>query len=95
MLALGALCQAALFLLFGCLAFLPALLLILYSTTDTFLMAVGVKRTNGLDGVILKKFSVQYPDTAGNFGNTPANQEIVVFLIGARINQCVHSALYP
>lgn len=95
MLALGALCQAALFLLFGCLAFLPALLLILYSTTDTFLMAVGVKRTNGLDGVILKKFSAQYPDTAGNFGNTPANQEIVVFLIGGRINQCVNSTLHP
>jgi hypothetical protein len=43
-LALGALCQAALFLLFGRLAFIPALLLILYRTADTFLMAVGVKR---------------------------------------------------
>ncbi|OCK90339.1 uncharacterized protein K441DRAFT_579923, partial [Cenococcum geophilum 1.58] len=85
-LALGALCQATLFLLFGRLAFLPALLLILYRTADTFLMAVGVKRNHELDGVILKKFSAQYPDTAGNFGNTPANQEIVVFLIGGRIN---------
>ena len=83
------------FLLFGHLAFLPALLIILCRTVDTFLMAVGAKRNRELDGVILKKFSAQYPDTAGNFGNTPANQEIVVFLIGARINQCVHSALYP
>lgn len=58
-------------------------------------MAVGTKRNRELDGVILKKFSAQYPDPAGNFGNTPANQEIVVFLIGARINQCVHSALHP
>jgi len=94
-LALGALCQATLFLLFGRLAFLPALLLILYRTADTFLVAVGVKRNHELDGVILKKFSAQYPDTAGNFGNTPANQEIVVFLIGGRINQFVHSNLHP
>ncbi|OCL05825.1 hypothetical protein AOQ84DRAFT_322334, partial [Glonium stellatum] len=85
-LALGALLQASLFFLFGRLAFLPALLLVLYRTADAFLMAIGVTHNRELDGVILQKFSAQYPDAAGKFGNKPASKEIVVFLIGGRIN---------
>ncbi|KAK5716596.1 hypothetical protein LTR15_009487 [Elasticomyces elasticus] len=35
---------------------------------------------------LMKKFSAQFPDEAGNYGTKPANDEICVFLIGARCN---------
>ena len=38
------------------------------------------------DGVIPAKTSVVIPDEEGRFGNTPSNQDIVVFHIGVRFN---------
>lgn len=39
-----------------------------------------------MDGVISKKTSAQFPDEEGKFGNKPASQDVVVFLIGTRYN---------
>lgn len=71
----------------GRLAVLPAVALVLYRTSDAFLIATGVKRNHYMDGIIMNKFTAQYPDAQGRFGSTPANGEIVVFLIGSRTNQ--------
>lgn len=76
--------------LIGRLSLLPASVLIVYRVLDAFLMTVGVKRNPGMDGVILNKFAAAFPDTEGKFGNKPARDGVVCFLIGARCNQYGH-----
>jgi hypothetical protein len=84
---MGALVQAGLCLVFGNRAFLPAVLFLLYRIGDTYLIATGTKKNHLMDGVIMNKFSAQYPDSHGNFGNKPANDQVLCFLIGSKINQ--------
>lgn len=85
-LCIGALLQGSLLLLVGRLALLPAAALISYRVLDTYAMATGWKRNKYMDGVLMKKFSAQFPDETGDFGSKPANSDVVVFLIGARCN---------
>jgi len=84
--AVGALLQGGLIILFGRLALVPAALLLLYRTIDVFAMSVGFKRNVYMDGVIMKKFSAQFPDANGKYGNKPADSDIVVLLLGTRSN---------
>ncbi|KAF2162753.1 hypothetical protein M409DRAFT_26991 [Zasmidium cellare ATCC 36951] len=85
-LCVGALVQGALILLVGRIALLPAAALILYRALDSYAMSVGWKRNTYMDGVLMKKFSAQIPDELGNYGNKPADTDVVVFLIGTRSN---------
>lgn len=73
--------------LIGRLSLFPAFALVTYRVLDTFLMTVGVKHNPGMDGVILNKFAAAFPDAEGKFGNRPAREGVVCFLIGARCNQ--------
>ncbi|KAJ9669574.1 hypothetical protein H2201_000441 [Coniosporium apollinis] len=86
-LSLGAILQTAAYLLVGRLSLLPASALVAYRVLDAFLMTVGVKRNPAMDGVILNKFAAAFPDAGGKFGNKPAREGVVCFLIGARCNQ--------
>lgn len=85
-LALGAATQASLYALLGTYAFLPAILYLLLTALDTALVSTGLKSNPYMKDIIPKKFSAQIPDASGNHGSQPANQDIVVFLIGTRSN---------
>jgi len=86
-LALGAIIQSILFAAIGRWAFLPALTLVAYRFLDSYLQASGLKRNDYMEAVMQTKFSAQIPDSEGRFGSKPADSEVVVFLLGARINQ--------
>lgn len=85
-LCLGAIAQGALILLAGRIALLPAVLVVLYRAFDAYAMTVGWRHNPYMDDVILKKFSAQFPDSEGRYGNTPSNNDVVVLLIGTRCN---------
>ncbi|GIZ41165.1 hypothetical protein CKM354_000448000 [Cercospora kikuchii] len=85
-LALGAATQASLYALLGTYAFLPAIFYLLLTALDTILIITGLKSNPYMKDTIPKKFSAQLPDASGNHGSQPANQDIVVFLIGTRSN---------
>lgn len=78
--------QGTLILLVGRIALLPAAALILYRALDSYAMSVGWKRNTYMDDVLMKKFTAQIPDELGNYGNKPANDDVVVFMIGTRSN---------
>ena len=85
-LCLGAVAQGSLFLLFGRLALLPAMVVLLYRALDHYAMATGWKRNIYMDDVLLKKFSAQFPTEEGEYGNKPAKDGVVVLHIGTRSN---------
>ncbi|RVD81476.1 uncharacterized protein DFL_009340 [Arthrobotrys flagrans] len=85
-LALGAVLEAILFNIIGWKAFLPPALLLFYQISDTILVLSGLKRNVLMDGVLLNKYSAQFPDSQGHFGSTPANDNVVCFIIGSRAN---------
>ncbi|KAK6434621.1 hypothetical protein LTR95_009198 [Oleoguttula sp. CCFEE 5521] len=85
-LAMGALAQAALILIAGRVAMVPALAYIIFQSANTGLQIQGITKNPGMDGVILKKVSAQLPDSTGKFGSKAANRDLVVFHIGARCN---------
>ncbi|KAK3073157.1 hypothetical protein LTR53_005494 [Teratosphaeriaceae sp. CCFEE 6253] len=85
-LCLGAIAQGTLFLAVGRLALVPAVLVVVYKVLVTYLQCIGMVRNPHMDGVLMKKFAAQFPDEAGNYGATPANNGLCVFLIGARSN---------
>lgn len=93
-LALGALAQGALFLIFGKIALIPVVLLLGYRSADAYLMAEGYIRNRYMDGVIRNKFAAQIPDENGEFSGEPADASIVVFLVGLRNNH-PYSILAP
>lgn len=68
-------------------AFILPFVVVTVRLLDTFLMAAGVKHNPFMDGVVGMKYSAQLPDEAGHYGPKPADQQVCVFLIGARCNQ--------
>ena len=78
--------QSALFLAGGRYALIPALAIVLYRSLDTYAMSKGWKHNIYMDGILQKKFSAQFPNELGEYGNKPADSEVVVFLIGTRCN---------
>ncbi|KAK3678128.1 hypothetical protein LTR78_002223 [Recurvomyces mirabilis] len=85
-LCLGAIAQGGLFLAAGRLALVPAVLLVMYRIFVAYAQSIGWMHNPLMDGVLMKKFSAQIPDSNGNYGTKPADSEIVVFLIGTRCN---------
>jgi len=85
-LSIGACINTLLFLAIGRLALLLPFLLILFRVGDALLMTFGMKHNYLMDGGILEKYSAQIPNEDGTFGPKPANQQVVVFHIGARCN---------
>ncbi|OQO09707.1 hypothetical protein B0A48_05110 [Cryoendolithus antarcticus] len=85
-LAMGALAQAALILIAGRVAMLPALAYIVFHSANTGLQIQGITKNPKMDGVIMKKVSAQLPDSTGNFGSKAAARDLVVFHIGTRCN---------
>lgn len=51
-----------------------------------YAMSVGWLHNTYQDDIIHKKFSAQFPDEEGKYGNKPADTDVVVFLIGTRCN---------
>lgn len=85
-LALGAIAQGALYLTLGRVALVIPATLLFWRILDAFLQANGYRHNPHMDGVINNKFSAQLPDRSGEFGNKPANGEVVVFLLGFSSN---------
>ena len=85
-LCFGCVIQSILFLVGGRLALTPAVAILLYKTLDAYAQSIGILPNSYMKGVIQKKFSIAFPDEEGNFGSEPSNADVVVFLIGVRIN---------
>jgi hypothetical protein len=79
--------NALLYLAMGRIALMLPFLLLLFRLGDALLITYGIKSNPKMEGVIMKKFSAQLPNPDGTIGPKPANQQVVVFLIGARCNQ--------
>lgn len=86
-LAIGACFNSLLFLAIGRLALFLPFLFVVFRIGDAVLQTYGLKKNPLMDGGIISKYSAQMPNDDGTFGPKPANQQIVVFLIGARCNQ--------
>jgi hypothetical protein len=87
LLAIGATLVSLLYLAIGRAAFFLAPLLLAVRTIDALLQAKGVKKNPHMENAITStKVSGQYPNSAGEFGNKPADGQIAVFMIGARNN---------
>jgi hypothetical protein len=86
-LALGACLNAVLFLAIGRIALALPFILLGYRFGDALLQTWGFKKNPYMEGQIMKKYSAQLPNPDGTFGPKAANQQIVVFMIGARCNQ--------
>lgn len=85
-LCVGAAAQGLLFLAIGRIALLPAFALLAYRTFIAYAMSTGWMRNTYMDDIILKKFSAQFPDEEGKFNGRPASSDVVVLLIGMRVN---------
>ncbi|KAK0833573.1 hypothetical protein LTR73_001335 [Friedmanniomyces endolithicus] len=85
-LCFGAVIQSGLFLVLGRPAVLPALAFLAYRSLRAYAMSVGWIHNVYMDDIILKKTSAQFPNAEGEFSSKPADDEIVVFLIGTRVN---------
>jgi hypothetical protein len=85
-LSIGAVLQGIAILMLGRVALVPALVYLVGQSLDTGAMVAGWKRNKYMDGVIMKKTSAQIPNAFGNYGNKPADTDVVVFLIGTRCN---------
>ncbi|KAK3706950.1 hypothetical protein LTR37_012449 [Vermiconidia calcicola] len=85
-LCFGAVGQGILFLVVGRLALVPAVALLLYRSLDAYAQAIGWKHNPYMDGILMKKHSVVFPDEVGKFGSKASNKDVVVLLIGARCN---------
>lgn len=83
---LGAITQGLAFWLLGPIALLPAALLAGLRMLDTLIVVIGLKHNYHMDSIITTKFSAQFPDDEGRYGNQPAATDVVVFLIGTRTN---------
>ena len=87
LLLIGATCQSLLFavLPFG-FAFLPVLILLLYTALTTLYQLLFMGRNNYLSQVIHGRVSAQLPHYVDSFGRQPAGQPLAVFHMGVRFN---------
>lgn len=74
------------FLIVGRLAVTPVLAFALYKLGTTYAIKTGLIANPYMQGVLETKFSAQIPDEQGNYGNKPANKDVCVFIIGAKVN---------
>lgn len=86
-LALGATLNILLYLAIGRIALILAPLLLVVRFVDALLQTYGFRRNPLMDHVLAgTKLSAQYPAADGSFGNKAANDQVVIFTIGARCN---------
>ncbi|KAF2083498.1 hypothetical protein K490DRAFT_69740 [Saccharata proteae CBS 121410] len=85
-LAVGACLQTLLYSVIGRVSLVPAFILIFYRIVDAVLIAKAYKPDPDSDGIVMTKSSVHFPDAEGKYRGSPANREVVVFLIGAKNN---------
>ncbi|KAJ5784700.1 uncharacterized protein N7503_009912 [Penicillium pulvis] len=67
-------------------AILPAMVILSYRVTDTFLMTMGLKRNRFMDNVIMGKFTGQIPNSEGVYSSKPADENVVSFQLITRSN---------
>jgi len=85
-LSLGAVAEGLAYSVLGRISLLPVGLWLGYSLFTTYAMSVGWMRNQYLDGVLMRKFSAQYPNEVGQFDSKPSTKDIVVLLLGVRFN---------
>ncbi|KAL4988813.1 hypothetical protein BDW68DRAFT_85042 [Aspergillus falconensis] len=96
-LLLGGLLQGAAVAAFGYKSLLPTTVILGYRALDTLLMTLNLKRNRYMDGVVMQKYSAQYPNADGSFSTTPnaatgsqegdpAAKPLIVFHLGAKCN---------
>ena len=68
-------------------------LLLSYRMLQTYLVACGFKKNRYMENVILGKTTTQFPDTSGDYGIKPSGSDVVIFMLGAKINQYVSCSL--
>ncbi|KAK2808016.1 hypothetical protein FQN50_005098 [Emmonsiellopsis sp. PD_5] len=86
-LLIGGLLQGIAVLALGYFSLIPPVLVLSYRIGDNLLMAAGLTKNRYLEGAVMTKFGAQIPREDGTFGSKPADQSVVVFLIGAK---CSH-----
>lgn len=67
-------------------AIFPATLVLAIRFLDTILVALCLRSSHLMDGVIAGETCAQIPDRDGNFSAGPSGENIVIFLLGARSN---------
>ncbi len=55
--------------------------------SNAYLVACGFAPNPYMANVILGKTTTQFPDETSDYGMKPASSGIVIFLLGAKINQ--------
>ena len=70
-------------------AVLPACLLLFYRAASTYLMTLGFISNPRLDGVGKGKLWAAFPDPDGESNEKTPKSSVVLFVLGARSNQCV------
>ncbi|KAI1615248.1 hypothetical protein EDD37DRAFT_510762 [Exophiala viscosa] len=87
LLLIGALLQSlVLFIIPRFYAMLPAILILGARLADSLAITYGWKRNPYLDEAILHRVSPQIPDEDGNFHQEPAEEKVVAFMLGAKVN---------
>ncbi|GAM88063.1 hypothetical protein ANO11243_060930 [Dothideomycetidae sp. 11243] len=67
-------------------AFVPAGFIAIVKLADMYAIKIGMKKNPHMEGVVFSKYSAQFPDRYGSFGNQPARDGMCVFIIGTRNN---------
>jgi heme-degrading monooxygenase HmoA len=67
-------------------AMLPSVLFLGVRFIDTMAVTLGWKRNFYVDDAILHRVSPQMPDSEGQFHAEPAQEKVVIFLLGAKSN---------
>lgn len=67
-------------------AMLPAVLILGARLVDSLAITYGWKNNPYLNEAILHRVSPQIPDEDGNFHQEPAEEKVVVFMLGAKVN---------
>jgi hypothetical protein len=85
-LCIGGVVQTLLVFALGRLALLPAMAWLAYHAFIAYAMSTAWLKNTYMDNVILKKFSAQFFDEQGKSNGKPASSDVVVLLIGMRVN---------
>jgi heme-degrading monooxygenase HmoA len=67
-------------------AMLPSLIILAARLADTLAITYGWKKNHYLDEAAMYRVSPQIPDENGNFHQDAAQEKVVVFLLGAKVN---------
>ena len=86
---IGAVLQSAAFLAIGRLAFVPAVALLMYRILEAYAITTGLATNPYMKDVVMEKYSAQFPDSRGQYGDKASNNDVAVLLLGTQSNQYV------